>query len=246
VKRHVPNILTLLNVLSGSIAVLLAVGNQWEVMAVFVGLGMVFDFLDGFVARALNAQGPLGKQLDSLADMITFGLVPGIVMYQLLRMSLGTAAPAVGENMNWGNLLNILPYVGFVITLSSAYRLAHFNIDDKQSSSFIGLPTPANALLIVSLPLILLFNGNDAMNDLILNPWFLVVLTILSSVLLNAPIPLFSLKFKTWNFKDNALRYIFILVSLVFIGTMKFLAIPAIIITYLLSSFLLPREKSHA
>ncbi|WP_297764260.1 CDP-alcohol phosphatidyltransferase family protein [uncultured Muriicola sp.] len=243
-KQHIPNILTLLNVFSGCLAVLFAVWNKWELMAFFVFLGLLFDFLDGLSARALKVQSPLGIQLDSLADMITFGLVPGIVMFQLLTMSeTGGWNLKMTETMNWDSFYGILPFFGFAITLSSAYRLARFNIDENQATSFIGLPTPANALLIISLPLILMFNGNDALNSIILNPWFLIILTVISSLLLNAPIPLFALKFKTWDFKDNAVRYIFILVSLVFIGTMKFLAIPAIIIFYLLSSFLLPHEE---
>lgn len=213
-------------------------------MAFFVFLGMLFDFLDGMSARVLKVQSPLGVQLDSLADMITFGLVPGIVMFQLLTMSeTGGWNIKMTEPMNGYSFYGIVPFFGFVITLSSAYRLARFNIDENQATSFIGLPTPANALLIISLPLILIFNGNDALNTIILNPWFLIVLTVISSLLLNAPIPLFALKFKTWDFKDNALRYIFILVSLVCIGTMKFLSIPAIIVFYLLSSFLLPHKE---
>lgn len=245
-KQHIPNILTLLNVFSGCLAVLFAVRNQWEFMAFFVFLGLLFDFLDGLSARALKVQSPLGIQLDSLADMITFGLVPGIVMFQLLTMSeTGGWNLKIAETLNWESFYDIIPFFGFTITLSSAYRLARFNIDENQATSFIGLPTPANTLLIISLPLILMFNGNDALNTIILNPWFLVILTVLSSLLLNAPIPLFALKFKTWDFKDNALRYIFILVSLVFIGTMKFLAIPAIIVFYLLSSFLLPHKEKN-
>ncbi len=245
-KQHIPNILTLLNVFSGCLAVLFAVWNTWELMAFFVFLGMMFDFLDGLSARVLKVQSPLGVQLDSLADMITFGLVPGIVMFQLLTMSeTGGWNLRMTDVQNGLSFYGILPFFGFMITLSSAYRLARFNIDENQTNSFIGLPTPANALLIISLPLILMFNGNDALNTIILNPWFLIVLTVISSLLLNAPIPLFALKFKTWDFKDNALRYIFIFVSLVFIATMKFLSIPAIILFYLLSSFLLPHKDKN-
>jgi len=242
-KRQVPNILTLLNVLAGSTAVVFAVRNQWEIMAFLVFLGLVFDFLDGLVARALKVQSPLGVQLDSLADMITFGVVPGIVMFQLLTMSLmGNSGLEISSSGDWSSFQGILPYFGFAITLSSAYRLARFNIDENQATSFIGLPTPANALLIISLPMILLFNGNDALNAIILNPWFLLVLTLMSSLLLNAPIPLFALKFKGWDFKDNALRYIFIIVSLFCIGTMKFLSIPVIISLYLLSSLFMIKK----
>jgi CDP-diacylglycerol--serine O-phosphatidyltransferase len=249
-KQHIPNILTLLNVFSGCAAVIFATWNQWEVMAVFVFLGILFDFLDGLAARALKVQSPLGVQLDSLADMITSGLVPGIVMFQLLNMSQtgGWNTVHFAEATSMANWISeqggILPFFGFLITLSSAYRLARFNIDENQVASFIGLPTPANCLLIISLPLILLYNGSDALNTLILNPWFLVGLTIVSSILLNAPISLFALKFKNWSFKDNGVRYMFILVSLVFIGTMKFLSIPAIILLYILSSLLTKGDTS--
>lgn len=238
--RHFPQLLTLFNVLSGCIAVVFAVLNELHLAAIFVMIGIFFDFFDGLAARALNAQSELGIQLDSLADMVTCGLVPGIVMFQLIGMSqtggwnINEFNPALREGpLGWES---ILPFVGFLITLASAYRLARFNIDEDQVSSFIGLPTPANALLIISFPLILLYQGSDALNALILNPWFLIGVTLLSSFLLNARIPLFALKFKTWSFKGNALRYIFILVSLVFLMTMKYLAVPAIVLFYILSS----------
>jgi CDP-diacylglycerol--serine O-phosphatidyltransferase len=238
--RHIPQLLTLFNVLSGSIAVVFAVLNELHLAALFVFIGIFFDFFDGFAARALNAQSELGIQLDSLADMITCGLVPGIIMFQLLGMSqtggwnIDDFNPAMREGpLGWDS---ILPFFGFLITLASAYRLARFNIDEDQVTSFIGLPTPANALLIISFPLILLYQGNDALNEIILKPWFLLVVTLLSSFLLNAPIPLFALKFKNWSFKDNALKYIFILLSLVFLMTLKYLAVAAIVVFYILSS----------
>ncbi len=238
-KKHVPNVLTLLNVLSGSMAVVFAVRNDWEVTAGLVLAGLIFDFLDGFTARMLKVQSKLGVQLDSLADMITFGLVPGIVLFQLISMSLG-ANSVMGTSEAESSLVlsDILPFAGFAVTLSSALRLGRFNIDERQVSSFIGLPTPANALLIVSLPMILLFNGSDALNRIILDPWFLLGLTALSTLLLNAPIPLFALKFKSWDFKNNALRYLFLGISLICIGTMKFLSVPVIVLIYILSSLL--------
>lgn len=236
-KRHIPNLITLLNVLSGCIAVVFAVRNQMELAALFVFFGILFDFLDGLAARLLNVKSELGVQLDSLADMITSGLVPGIVMFQLLTMASTGGWNAAGiASYEAGEGPLFLPFAGFLITMASAYRLARFNIDENQVDSFIGLPTPANALLILSLPLILLYHGNDLLNGIILNPWFLIALTLLSTYLLNSPIRLFALKFDNWGFKDNALRYIFLLVSLVFIATLKFLAIPAIILFYVLSS----------
>jgi len=241
-KRHIPNLITLLNVFCGCIATVFAVLNQLEMAAIFVFLGIFFDFFDGLAARALNVKSELGLQLDSLADVITSGLVPGIVMFQLLGMSM-TGGWNAGDMFGYDRseyglsiLFQPLPLLGFLITLASAYRLAKFNIDENQASSFIGLPTPANALLILSLPLILLYQNNDVLNGIILNQWFLIVLTLLSAYLLNAKIELFALKFNNWGFKDNALRYIFIIISLVFLITLQFLAVPIIIVFYVLSS----------
>ena len=240
-KKHIPQFITMLNILCGCIATVFAVLNMLELAAPFVFLGIVFDFFDGLAARMLNAQSELGIQLDSLADLITSGLVPGIVMFQLLSMSQtggwNLDFSGSSETMTWTGLKNsFLPFFGFLITLASAYRLAKFNIDENQATSFIGLPTPANALFMLSLPLILLYQGNDYLNQIILNPWFLIIITILSSYLLNSRIELFALKFKNWSFKDNALRYIFIIVSLVLLLTMKFLAVPAIVFFYIVSS----------
>ena len=238
-RKHIPNFITLLNLFSGCVATVFAVLNQLEMAALFVALGIFFDFFDGLAARVLNVKSDLGLQLDSLADMVTSGLVPGIVMYQLLAMS-----QTGGWGLETGSMLHpegfeaasLVPFVGFIITMASAYRLAKFNLDENQVSSFIGLPTPANALLILSLPLILFYHTNSTLNELILNQWFLIGLTLLSAFLLNCNLPLFALKFKNWSFKDNALRYIFLIVSLVLLITMQFLAIPFIIIFYVLSS----------
>ncbi|WP_419210897.1 CDP-alcohol phosphatidyltransferase family protein [Maribacter sp. X9] len=243
-KKHIPNFITLLNVFCGCVATVFAVLNRLEIAALFVALGIFFDFFDGLAARVLHVKSDLGLQLDSLADMITSGLVPGIVMFQLLAMS---------QTDGWGDgshfflnegvfqISHILPFMGFVITMASGYRLAKFNIDENQVSSFIGLPTPANALLILSLPLILLYQNNDILNGIILNPWFLIGLTLVSAYLLNCSLPLFALKFKNTSFKDNALRYIFLIISIVLIVTMQFLAIPLIILFYVVSSFIQER-----
>ena len=209
--------------------------------AVFVALGIFFDFFDGLAARVLDVKSELGLQLDSLADMITSGLVPGIVMFQLLAMSQSGGWNMDGFSFSNSGFLqfeSFLPFFGFLITMASAYRLANFNLDENQVSSFIGLPTPANALFILSLPLILFYNGSEMVNDIILHPWFLVILTLLSVFLLNSSLELFALKFKNWSFKDNALRYIFLIVSLVMLITMQFLAIPFIILFYILSSLI--------
>ncbi|MFS4417836.1 CDP-alcohol phosphatidyltransferase family protein [Maribacter sp. 2307ULW6-5] len=241
-KKHIPNVITLLNLFSGCVATVFAVWNQLEMAAVFVALGIFFDFFDGLAARLLDVKSELGLQLDSLADMVTSGLVPGVVLFQLFAMSqtggwnLGEmSVPGAGPSgeVSAGSLL---PFVGFGVTLASAYRLAKFNLDEEQTSAFIGLPTPANALLILSLPLILFYHSSAWLSNLILNPLFLIGLTLLSAFLLNSRLRLFALKFKNWSFKDNALRYVFLVVSLVLLVTMRFLAIPIIMLFYVLSS----------
>lgn len=238
-KKHIPNFITLLNLFCGCVAAVFAVWNQLEIAAVFVALGIFFDFFDGLAARVLNVKSELGLQLDSLADMVTSGLVPGIVMFQLLGMS-----QTGGWNLDTYSLMSsegfkvnsLLPFVGFIVTLASGYRLAKFNLDENQVSSFIGLPTPANALLLLSLPLILFYYPSNGITELILNQWFLIGLTLVSAFLLNCSLPLFALKFKNWSFKDNAIRYVFLTVSLVLLLTMQFLAVPLIILFYVLSS----------
>ena len=225
--KHLPNILTLLNLLCGSIAVVFVTNNHFVTASIFVFLGIFFDFFDGFAARKLHVQSELGLQLDSLADMITSGLVPGLIVYKLLEMA----------SLSWGSVA-VIPFIGFSITLASAYRLAKFNIDDEQQTYFKGLPTPANALLIVSLPLILEYQNNDAINALILNQWFLIILTAISCYLLNSNIKLFALKFKAYSFGANATRYIFIILCIVLLIVLKFVAIPIIILLYIIMSVL--------
>lgn len=222
-KKHIPNFITLLNLFCGSIAVIFAVNGNMLATALFVFLGIFFDFFDGLLARKLNVQSELGLQLDSLADMVTSGLVPGLVMFYLLELS---------------NISSYLPYLGLLITLASAYRLANFNIDENQSDSFIGLPTPVNALLILSLPLIMEFQNNEVMNAIILNKWFLIGITLLSCYLLNANIKLIALKFKNWSFIDNKARYIAILLSIILLVIFQFVAIPLIIASYIIISLL--------
>ncbi|PNQ72079.1 phosphatidylserine synthase [Hanstruepera neustonica] len=242
-NKHIPNVITLLNLFSGCIAVILVLSNDFVSAACFVFLGIFFDFFDGLVARKLNVQSALGIQLDSLADMVTSGLVPGLVMYKLLEL----AGPqwhdfgydqTVGFEFSNPEIHQLLPFIGLLIPLASAYRLAKFNIDEDQQTYFKGLPTPANAILILSFPLIMEFQNNDLINATITNSWFLVGVTILSCFLLNAPIKLFSLKFKTWDFNSNAVRYLFIILCIILLIVLQFAAIPLIIITYLILSLL--------
>lgn len=238
-KKHIPNLVTLLNLFCGSIAVLLAVSGHLIYAAFFVFLGIFFDFFDGLLARKLNVQSELGLQLDSLADVVTSGVVPGIVMYQLFNLSMhdGWQSNDLCEGFHFESF-NYMSLIGLLVILASAYRLAKFNISTNQSDSFIGLPTPANTLLIMSLPLIMEFQNSDIINGIILNQWFLISLTVLSCYLLNADIRLLALKFKNWTIKDNAMRYVLIILAVVLLVVFQFAGIPLIILTYIILSLL--------
>lgn len=238
--KQVPNLITALNILCGSIAVLFAVSGDLILASLFVFLGIFFDFFDGLAARLLNAQSEIGLQLDSLADVVTSGLAPAVVMFQLMNMAfVGRMQnlPELFSSEGWNIGANsYFPLLGLLIVVASAYRLAKFNVDTRQTSGFIGLPTPANALLVLSLPLILEYQSSEMAEALILNSWVLIGITVLGCILMNAEIPLFALKFKTWDFKTNSIRYIFIALCLLLLISLKFLAIPIIILLYIVLS----------
>ncbi|WP_299157626.1 CDP-alcohol phosphatidyltransferase family protein [uncultured Tenacibaculum sp.] len=243
-KRHIPNLLTLGNLLCGTIATIFAIKGDFVGAAILVATGIVFDFFDGFVARMLNVQGELGKQLDSLADMVTSGVVPGIIMLQLFISALDVDAASYFGIDSYGATGSNLPYLGLLLTLGAGYRLANFNIDTRQSDSFIGIPTPAMTLFVVSLPLIVEFSEQSFFIDIINNQYFLIVITVLLTYLMNAEIPLFALKFKTFGFKENRLKYIFLLVSILLLIVLKFVAVPLIILLYVIFSVINNLVKS--
>lgn len=225
IKKHIPNIITLLNLFSGCVALIFVTQLNFEMAFYAVCVGIFFDFFDGFFARLFKVSSPLGLQLDSLADMVTSGLIPGFAMFAMLQMCV--------SNLPFSNFL---PYLGFVITLGSCYRLANFNIDTRQTDSFIGLPTPANALFILSLPLVLQHSNIDFIKSSLSNSSVLLTITFLSALILNAEIPLFSLKIKKMNVKDNLLQITFLSVALFLLFVLHFLAIPLIIMTYIFLS----------
>ena len=228
IKKHIPNFITLLNLFCGCIAVVFVSELDFEMAFLFVSLGIFLDFFDGFFARLFKVSGPLGLQLDSLADMVTSGVVPGFVMFWLLKQ---------GQNPADAN--QIIPYLGFIITLGSCYRLANFNIDTRQTDSFIGLPTPANALFILSLPLVRdQFPDSLVVLEIFSNQWFLLTITLFSAFILNAEIPLFSLKIKDFTFKKNALQIVFLSLCVLLLIFFQYLAIPLVIITYVLLSII--------
>ena len=238
--KQIPNIITSLNLLCGCVAIMFAVSGDLVSASFFAFAGIFLDFFDGLAARALNAQSQVGLQLDSLADVVTSGVLPGVVMVQLLSEALtGTSldiSAIFSDTANNTSIESYLPFIGLLIAVASGYRLAKFNVDTRQTTSFIGLPVPANTLLILSLPLIISFQAGQQITEVILTPWFLIIITIVSCVLLNAEIPLFGLKFKTFNFKDNAVRYLFLIASILLLVVLKFIAIPIIIFSYILVS----------
>lgn len=233
VKKHIPNALTSANLLCGCIAIVQAMNGNLVWAAYLVGMAAVFDFFDGFAARLLKVSSPIGKDLDSLADMVTFGVVPGIVVFQLFSIS---------ENP-WNE---IIPYVAFLIPVFSALRLAKFNNDNRQSDSFIGVPTPANSILICSLPLII--NNSVLWRSIILNPYLLLITTLVMSFLLIAELPLIALKFKHFKWKENEVRFIFIGLCGLFLSLFQFIGIPLCILLYIVVSVinnLIRKENSN-
>jgi len=230
-----------------------------------VGFACLFDVLDGLVARVLGVTSEIGKQLDSMADMVSFGVVPGVLLYkmivctQLLVSFDKDPLGFISEQINHSAHINYLAMTGFLVTIFSAIRLANFNIDTRQTYSFIGLPTPGNAVLIASLPLSIpesltnmlrpgamtfeqlgafsaVIAGKNNIYLFLLHPNSVILLTLISSFLLVSPLPLFALKFKNISWKDNKIRYIFLLLSPVLLILFKFMGIPLIIILYIVLS----------
>lgn len=244
-KKHVPNIITLLNLSAGVIALTFTFNNNYQYAFMWVALGIFFDFWDGFAARVLKAQSPIGLQLDSLADMVTSGVVPGLVMYQMLSGIAGNRIENVpmeaGEQYFY---LWVLPYLGFVITLASAYRLAKFNVDTRQTDSFIGLPTPANTLWIMSLPLIAEKTSSELVFEILSNPFILMGLCLVSAFLLNSNIRLFSLKIKHFDWETHKTQVIFLVVSAVALSLLQFVAIPLIILFYVVLSLFTANQRA--
>lgn len=217
VLAFIPNLLTLCNLLSGCVAIsVLFLRQDFRAAFGLVIAAAVFDFFDGFAARMLHVSSPIGKELDSLADMVSFGIVPSVVVFTQLSQSLA------GTSLEW------LRFVAFLIAAFSALRLAKFNIDDRQHEEFRGLPTPACALFFVSLPMLNL--------SWIGLPAVLLGLTAVFSALLVCDMPMFSLKFKTFGFKNNALRYVFLFLSVILIVWLHMAAPAAIILTYIVIS----------
>jgi CDP-diacylglycerol--serine O-phosphatidyltransferase len=244
IRKHIPNLITSLNVLCGSVAVVFIMKGVLTTAVLLIILAAVFDFFDGMSARMLKAYSPIGKELDSLADMISFGLAPGLLMFKLLEISVfnADAVPDLQSNLALSQLLIL--GCAFLIPVFSALRLAKFNVDERQTSSFIGLPTPANALFISSLALIQEHGSIPAIDNFLLSTPVLLGITLLFSWLLVAEIPMFSLKFKNFSFSSNRTRYIFILLSAGLILSLNLYGIAASILLFIfISVFLIYFKK---
>ena len=233
IKKHLPNFLTSLNVLCGSVAVVFIMEGKLTIAVVLIILATVFDFLDGMTARVLKAYSAIGKELDSLADMISFGLAPGLIMFKLLEISVFKEYVMLHLQTNLSILQILTIGSAFLIPIFSALRLAKFNVDTRQTTSFIGLPTPANALFISSLALIQEHGSIPLVDGFLLTTPVLLIITIVFSYLLVSEIPMFSLKFKTLSFTHNKTQYIFVALAAILILTLQLYGISATILLFI-------------
>ncbi len=232
--KHLPNFITTLNVLCGSLATVMVLNGDPLSAAFLVLLGAVFDFADGFVARLVKATSNIGKELDSLADMVTFGLVPGLILLHYLVDSTGWHIGGIP-----GFLEHPLLLTPMLVPMFAALRLAKFNVDARQSESFRGLPTPASALWVISIPLIIEYMPYHIMwnpDNVIVDRWFLIGSAIGLSVLMVSGIPLMAMKFKHFGWHGNRSRYVFLAVSFILLILLQPLAIPIILSLYLIIS----------
>ena len=240
-KKHIPNILTCTNLFCGCLAIIAAFKWNLTWASYLIGICALLDFLDGMSSRYFIACSNMGKQLDSLADMVSFGVVPGIIMYQLL----GFTNPIIMSRAT-GTGFESISLIALLIPVFSALRLAKFNIDTRQSDSFIGLPTPANAILICSLPLVYMYDELQIVHYLN-NLYFLISLTLLTCYLLISKIPMFSFKFKDAGWVNNKVRYVFLGIALILLVAIHFTAIPIIIFLYIILSIIyVPRRVSSS
>ena len=245
--KQIPNLFTLLNLVFGCLAIVVTMQNGIVIQytpdgtqlidipekiwmaSLFIGLAGIVDFLDGFVARLFKASSAMGKELDSLADVVSFGVAPAMIIYQFLRMSIAQEEDGLNASITW-----LLP--AFLLAAASAWRLAKFNLDDSQSYGFKGVPTPAMGLLVASLPLIYWNNHNQAVVDILFNKWFLYGFIILLSWLMVSNLPIMALKFKDYGLKNNIPKIILLAVAIITAFIFHWLAVPAVFVVYIILS----------
>ena len=229
-KKHIPSLLTSLNLLCGCLSIAFASDKHFSLALNFIIIAAVFDLFDGMSARLLNAKSELGKQLDSLSDVVSFGVAPAFIIFQFMS-----------ENRSYlpdSDLNYILPYFAFIIPIFSALRLAKFNIDTRQSEQFIGLPTPANGLFFASLPFVdyhgfAIVDLGKQFQILFSNNYFMLILIIIFSYLLVSNVKLFALKFKNISWHENQIKYLFLIISVIFIILFFIQSIPLIVLLYI-------------
>jgi len=239
-----PNSITAMNLVSGVLAIVLGIEGELGLAALFIIAAAIFDFLDGLLARIVHSYSEIGKQLDSLADLVSFGVAPAAILLGLLEQTWFQGHLRLTEIQasppQWILMASVL-----LVPVAGAFRLAKFNIDTRQSESFLGLPIPANAMFYASLALILDFGKSAALNHLILNPYFIATAIIVFPCLMISEIPMFSLKVKHLKWKGNQVRFLFLALCVVLIITLQLYSLPLIMISYILISLFMaiPRRK---
>jgi len=247
--KQIPNLFTLLNLVFGCLAIVFILQNGITISAnadganlidipekiwmasLFIGLAAIVDFLDGFVARLFKASSEMGKQLDSLADVVSFGVAPGMIIYQFLRLSYAQEESSLDTSIAW-----LLP--AFIIPCAAAWRLARFNLDTSQSHTFKGMPVPAGGIFVASLPLIY-WNVNESwVLEALLNKWVLYALIVVLSWLMVSTLPLMALKFKDYSLKNNLPKYLLLIIAIAAVIILKWMAAPVIVLAYVLISLL--------
>lgn len=253
--KNIPNIFTLLNLVFGCLAIVVTLQNGiiisvdaegaqlldipekiW-MASLFIGIAAVVDFLDGFVARLFKANSEMGKQLDSLADVVSFGVAPAMIIYQFLRLSFSQEEGGLDVSLFW-----LMP--AFILPCAAAWRLARFNLDTSQAYHFKGMPVPAAGIFVASLPLIY-WNVNEAWaQNILLNKWFLYAIVLLLSGLMVSRLPLMAMKFKDFSIQNNWPKYLLIVITIIALIILKWLAIPITVLAYVLISLLFKNKTA--
>ena len=231
--KHIPNSITCCNLLSGCISIVLLCNGFVIASGIMIFIAAVFDFFDGFAARLLKAYSPLGAQLDSLCDVVSFGVAPSFIMYYYLNQVV---------TMEVGGV-NVAPFAAFFLAAFAALRLAKFNIDDRQTTSFIGLPTPAMGIFVASLPFTLRHESLSFMGNLMTNPYFLFAIVVIFSFLMVSEIPFFSLKVKSLKFKENKHLYLVALFAIIKVAIFGLAAIPFVMLFYIIVAMFVKPTK---
>lgn len=235
IKKHIPNTITSLNLLSGCLSIVFAFEGYLNIAVYMIFAAAIFDFLDGMSARLLKAYSNVGKELDSLADLVSFGVAPSIIIFHMMKLAIfGTTHTPPLENLSIYQIIFLL--IPFIIAVLSGVRLAKFNVDERQTESFIGLAVPANALFFVSLYLVSITTQEVFILDALKNEFVIAALSLIFSLLLVAEFPMFSFKVKNLAWSNNKIRYIFIVLSAILLILLHTIAVPAIIVLYILLS----------